>query len=953
MEKSSFFVDEHLQQDIIAEVFERNTTETFAAPRNNQIQWFKLDAGVGDSLAFMADKTCMIQLFAPSGEEVYAATASEAMVFGGCHAWEDGTYYLAVHDVTGSGDGISVTYQYLNKYVVLACSPESVGNAIGSSFSFYYIGNGLGSIENIYLTHEGDTLVMDTIPYASISQSYALFNIANAIPNGVYDATFVFSDSTGYEIVEYVNALTLEEPVYGDIVVSYNAPSQMARPYSVTITLENTGNMDYSYIPFNMAIDNLDLVENFNFENFYVTKSQAAADSGYYFNVITDNLFNRGVNGCMVFSMLPALSAHEKMTFRVSFRVPDRGAYNLYAWTDLSLEQQILLYQDTVTRNRADGDPAMWHRYSNTLNTVELIGDVPEQVRQRLPNPYRERLRGSIGTLQNASQVESNSIQIGGAIAGMHWALENQRMNAYLDMGAVPMGYEDEYRSYLRNLPSPEQISPFWGGLMMGIEGLMGRQQEAAQIPTPNPGNPHSFSFGGSHDPNDIHGYLSESGSHYMRQEIQKVQYEIEFENDTSLATAAAHIIIVRDTLDATKFDLNSLAARSVTIGNKRLELNGERTFARTLDLRPDIYVIAQVEQDYDATTGIVQWTIQSLDPMTMEPTDDLSQGVLPVNYYGNGVGFIDYSIKLKQAFADGTAINNRAGIIFDQNDVILTPTWTNIIDAVKPTSHIESVTPVGDSLNFSFVSSDNRSGVWYHTLYYRNDSTEMEWQVKKARIFDNDFALKPDLMTTEFLVMAVDSAGNREEKDMVAEYIFVYDGTSSITQTLALSEGTNYCSFNVEITLDELKGALVEAFPSGGITIKSKTQTHTYNPNNQRWTGTFNTFDLGRMNIIKVPNNGTLTLRGMPVKPEDHPIVITPGSNYIAFPFKESMNLTDAFAGFAVNGDKIKSKTATSAYTRDKWGRQIPTLEPGKGYIYVGTEGQGNRTLIFPSGSK
>lgn len=310
-----------------------------------------------------------------------------------------------------------------------------------------------------------------------------------------------------------------------------------------------------------------------------------------------------------------------------------------------------------------------------------------------------------------------------------------------------------------------------WAGEM--LDRIMGFQRTCGDLPNPNPGTPCHVFLCHPGDPNDIHGYLSESESHYMTQEIQTLGYEIEFENDTTLATAAAHTIIVRDTLDATKFDLNSLAARSVTIGDKRLDLNGEQTFARTLDLRPDIYVIAQVNQDYDPTTGIIQWTIQSLDPMTMEPTTNPYQGVLPVNYYGDGVGFIDYSINLKQTFADGTAISNRAGIIFDQEAVIMTPTWTNIVDAVKPTSHIENAVVEADSLHFNFVSSDNRSGVWYHTLYYRNNSTEQEWQVRKPQIFGNTYMLPLDsLQTTEYLVMAVDSAGNREEKEMVAEVI-------------------------------------------------------------------------------------------------------------------------------------------------------------------------------------
>ena len=38
--------------------------------------------------------------------------------------------------------------------------------------------------------------------------------------------------------------------------------------------------------------------------------------------------------------------------------------------------------------------------------------------------------------------------------------------------------------------------------------------------------------------------------------------------------------------------------------------------------------------------TGVARWTFTSLDPMTMEPTDDIMQGVLPVNYDGSsGIG--------------------------------------------------------------------------------------------------------------------------------------------------------------------------------------------------------------------------------------------------------------------------------------------------------------------------
>ena len=179
-----------------------------------------------------------------------------------------------------------------------------------------------------------------------------------------------------------------------------------------------------------------------------------------------------------------------------------------------------------------------------------------------------------------------------------------------------------------------------------------------------------------------------------------------------------------------------------------------------------------------------------------------------------------------------------------------------------------------------------------------------------------------------------------------------VTDKAKELAQTIALSQGSNYCSFNVEITLDDLKDALVAAFPNFIISIKSKTQTHSYNPVNQRWTGAFDTFDLGRMNIIKVDVDGEITLQGLPVDPADHPVTITEGSNYLAFPLSDSMTPADAFAGFAVQGDKIKSKTATAVYNRGQWGNQIPTLEPGQGYIYI-SNSQGTRVFTFPASAK
>ena len=174
----------------------------------------------------------------------------------------------------------------------------------------------------------------------------------------------------------------------------------------------------------------------------------------------------------------------------------------------------------------------------------------------------------------------------------------------------------------------------------------------------------------------------------------------------------------------------------------------------------------------------------------------------------------------------------------------------------------------------------------------------------------------------------------------------------TTLTQTIELAAGTNYVSFYVETTLADLKSALAGAAPTANISIKSQTQTTTYNPNNHRWTGNI-TLDLAQMYIITVSTDIEISLEGMPLDPAELSVTITGnGTTYIGFPFSTGMTLTDAFAGLAVQGDKIKSQNATCAFNRGRWGNQIPALEPGKGYKYISND-PNDRVLVYPINAK
>ncbi len=172
----------------------------------------------------------------------------------------------------------------------------------------------------------------------------------------------------------------------------------------------------------------------------------------------------------------------------------------------------------------------------------------------------------------------------------------------------------------------------------------------------------------------------------------------------------------------------------------------------------------------------------------------------------------------------------------------------------------------------------------------------------------------------------------------------------STETQTIALSAGTNWFSTYVDITLQNLKDALVEALPgTTGIKIISQNGTTTWNGSS--WRGNI-PWNVMNMYMIQVPIACEISLEGLPVNPAEHPVTIKNGINWIAFPLSESMTLLNTFSGFAVSGDRVISQSGTSGYNGSTWRGSFSSLVPGKGYIYKSAHAE-TRTFTFPVGAK
>ena len=764
---SKSFIDYSVSEKVevtkqLTEVF---GDETLPSPKNGEIKWYAMECEQGDSIAVQSSQATSIQIFAPSGEEVYSASGSESVAMGGVHAREDGVFYLAIHDVTGSGTNLTLDYIHLDKYYIMSYSPTAQGNT-NTSIEMDLVGNGLDKLYDVKMSNGSISLELDTIVNKSNSRATAFITMENAV-NGKYDIVFYFIDNGKKDSIILNEAFTIEEPQFADIEVSVDHKYSSFNPVTLEITVTNPGNTKYTLVPFNIAFDKIENISKIDFKNFWISKPKEADSLGYTNIVATNNLLGKQVKGGMMFLFIPSLKPKEtkKFLLDISFIIPGVSSA-FYAWTSMPLER------DTIYQNKYQ------HRVKKEFN-AELANNILTpgdywNVGSRIADIFNLHLPAPADLAIN---IADNAVTTGVAFAGISEALDHQVDMAVMD--AYGIDPDSELGQEISNLHGQGLIAPidlFGGPIEEFISGLLGCHRQCAQQPDPNPTGVGAAAHYIAVDPNDIFGYRSDSGSKFIKNSIKDVFYRIEFENDTTFASASAHLIEIKDTLDRKYFDLSTYAPASVKIGNRIEYLDGKPNFIKTIDMRPEIYAIAQVEGKYDQTKGIATWTFTSLDPMTMEPTDDIMQGILPINYDGvSGIGEATYDISLKQGLSDGVEIPNRASIVFDINAPILTPTWTNIIDAIAPTSCVTNVVEQNDSVvSIYFNGDDERSGIWKYDLYVQNghsswvkiaecgaDSSHIDYKVSNGLDYG-------------FCVLATDSAGNVEKKELMREGEFV-----------------------------------------------------------------------------------------------------------------------------------------------------------------------------------
>lgn len=958
------FVDYSVRQEVTdVELLEPNIPATINKPAENAIKWYKLTALRGDSLSFKTNIPCTIQLFSPSGSEVYNAYGSNAVSFGGAYAPEDGLYFLALHDVTAQRNTkLTIDYNHIDKYALLSYTPKEFGVA-ESIVEMHIDGNGYEKLEKALLYNGQQAIRADSIVLQSRSRAQLHFMINGNEPIGKYSMKLVFVDGEQKDSIVIENAINLREAVLGDVLVEISPSRTIGLPFPITLSVTNTGNQALLYVPLNIAYDNIDKIAEVHFENFYIESSlgldyllqcdSTAEKIGFSPMIHTNNFLGEQKDANVLNLLIPYLAPYEKKDFVVSFVTSDgrRQNFNLYAWAGEALNVPYNGERSTTNIPSVRDYLAIYDEYKNeesfmrktgrrasqeTLDRYDAILDRTNNTLGAADNALdiAQRLRNSTiaGIAQNAIGAVSNAIDVGRTIGFVSNSMDHNHDLELIRMGAIPMGdeYTDEMIRNLHGVNSIEQVANNHP-ILFALFGLRNCQDHDPQIDNPHP-NAHYIEILNSCEPNDMLGYKAESGSKAVKDGVTEVYYTIQFENDTVFANAPAHDIYLTDTLDLNLFDLSTYRPTKIKIGEKSMNLTGERNFISTLDMRPEIYAIAQIEGTIEDNTGIVRWHISSLDPMTMEPIQDAMVGVLPVNFDGSGMGEASFDISLKDDLPHGTVIRNRSGNIFDRNETVMTPIWTNVIDRIAPESHIADLKMMNDSTaTVSIEATDELSGPWRYDVYVHYGEGSAWCKAAENVPADTTASVKIyEGIDHGFYVVVTDSAGNIEQKNAEREFTLEVFGSQVDTNTkLALAEGWNWISHNQQSPLS------ADALKPASTRMLGQTEELIDDPL-FGWTGGLDELLPTKMYKIHVKNPKTIQLSGRLFSSVFRSIHLNRGWNWLGYPVANVMTPAEAFAKLEVEeGDMLIGQDGLTVYNDGQWMGTLTEMAPGLGYLY------------------
>ena len=786
---------------------------------DNKIKWFRFNGCDGDSISLKTNQACTIDVFNSDGELLNKSKGLKSIQPEGFFLDATGEYYVAVHDITSSPEGnVSLDFYQIGKYAVVDYDVKEVGN--GGLTTITFNGNGYFSLNDLTISKNGSTIPCADLKYISNTKLQATFDFGG-VDKGKYDLAFQFLDETltikkGINVVdalpieiekkiEYDNIFYIgHEPFYDIEVSNKGNNTAYSVPIFVYIETKLTDHMPrITLTGFNTTrlFDEDDLSElseedastlrdfekqignSLSFMKFKTANENGDSiliNSGYFFiNIPPNTSKNLSISVATTDSIQcyittpeewPTFTAFTNSHSAQRFNAPSRGGAMDY----------FCCYRE---------------RIDCVLNLVATANDLASLILPNVPN---------VAIATTIISCATSGLQALSTSVGDTFCQENAtqgEMNLYEKLVKISQGISYGDLIYNCALAAIEGTgfsldALNWYDIVSKLNsytiGLASNTISCIQsFTTKKPNCPPGDSDGGkidpvqSYDPNDIHGYLTKTGTHFIGIDKKRLSYTIEFENDSTMATAPAHKINIKDILNTQHFDVSSVHTSKIVIGNQIFDIDKDGEFVKTVDLRPAIQALAEMRLTINKSTGEMEYSMVSLDPLTVAPTMEYYSGILPVNNSKkDGQGYIVFDVALQDNIDDGTLVHNQASIVFDANLPIETPTWTNETDYVRPRSYITDITVINkNKITINFDGIDTRSGIWKYDLYYQLGQNS-DWFLLQEGLSTSSYTLDVyDDIDYGFCVVATDMAENLEEKPLFREFSCLNGEISSIEE--------------------------------------------------------------------------------------------------------------------------------------------------------------------------
>ena len=637
-----------------------------------------------------------------------------------------GTYEVKL--ITSNFCNNDTLIKKINVVDIQSIFPKSGGNA--GTVTINLTGKGLTDKTLVSLVNGGTQIIGSFVRANPITQSLqATFNLIDK-EIGDYDLELKTENST----TEVKAAFKVEKPIKGEINIDIIGRNtiRMSRDQNYKIYVSNTTNKNVKGVLTFLAFPKGTIV---NFENYVVDYGQSKL------SYTTDSLFTNKIDSVDIYPLLiPVIFPNSEFIISVNINTKSSSEFKIKAWAY----------------------PALYGSPLNTNADNCLAQAIKDAVIAPTPIPciigVKDLAQNTVADDQPYALIANeNALNAPGAID----KLQNGLVSFYGKAATAVTGCGDI------SIPEvAEKKIKYLFNLFKALTSGFSTYYDCKVAFSPTKSKDLTVKPVASNDPNLKVGPTASVSGNY-NQGKSTFNYTIYFEN-LNTATAPAQEVVVIDTLDKNVFDLASFKLNGSAFGkdfsNKIVE--GLNAYSTNIDLRPAKNLIVRVDAKLDTTKGILKWRFLSLDPATMEITDDPLAGFLPPNKTSpEGEGYISCSIQPKTNLPSGTQIKNKAVIYFDNNKPITTNTFLNNIDKINPVSKVVPLTASTTDSTFTvrWAGTDQGAGVRSYDIQYAVNGGAFKLWLYDINSTEAVFTGKKD-STYKFFSIAKDYAGNIED---------------------------------------------------------------------------------------------------------------------------------------------------------------------------------------------